>query len=368
MSNTPDAKRPAFFDLSQIKQIPITDVCQSFLGIECFQRSGKTWCKTHSERTASTLLHEEENTFYDFGTHRHGDVIELVSYVMDIEKKDAIKMLAEAYGVEALDLRKDRDPNELTYFEYARIGIAGEIATKNFEFNVDRMPYERIIEISQKYSSLDMNELRKKHPKMYEKVLRQKALPFVRNLRNEYFLDLWAQYKLTCDIGNPSLFFRPDSIAFFDNQIKDLQQTERILARAVQGTSIVLRPTREYDPAKDIEMLSKGEIKPVMGTASYPEMQDAAKETNCSVKYRTVDYGKYVEHMMDEGEDLLYSAFLQSGRVVIGYLEADLERFKPFFEKMKPTPAKTEGERSNSYQRTQSAHRNAEKKRQEPER
>lgn len=355
------AYRSSFYDLSQIKQIPIADVCKNMLGIPCITRSGKVWCKTHKERTESTLLHEDTNTFHDFGTDTHGDNIGLVSHVLGIDRKSAIDQIAQAYHIQPINQRKDMDPNELTLWEYEKIGIAGDKATKNFDFDVERQPIERIYAISEKYS-MSMNELRKQHPKTYEKVIRQKALPYVRRLRNEYFLEVWSRYQTMCNIGNPSLFFRPDQLSYFEDQIKQLKTAERLLGRAIHGTGIKLNPTQDYEPAKDLEMLSKGEIKPVMGTTAYKDMQDASKANNCAVKYRTVDYDKYAQHMMSEANELFYSAFLSAGRVVIGYLEKDLAQFKPFFDKMRP-PQQAKDHKSNDRSKPSPF-----RKRQEPER
>lgn len=340
MSYSPEQKQSAFYDLDQLKQIPILQVCRDFLGLECVVRGGRHWCKAHPERTPSALLNEDRNTFYDFGTQEHGDVIGLVAYVMNIERKDAIKVLAEAYSIAPIDRRKDLAPHELSAWDYAKIGLYADMATKNFIFDVERMPFDKICEISQKYS-IPMNELRKRYPSMYERVLRQKALPHVRTIRNEYFLELWSQYQLTCHIGDPALFFRPDSLHLFDERIKALQDAEQVLKRAIEGTGIELRPPRTYDPAKDLELLSEGKIKPVLGPAGYQELQDAAKLAGCAVKHWTFDYDQYALHMMCEpNNELFYSAFLKAGRVVIGFLESDLDRFKPYFDKMRAGQAK----------------------------
>ena len=333
MSNNTPAKVNPFYEIDRIKEIPIADLCRNVLGLECSRRGDRTWCKLRPERTASTLLNENRNTYYDFGTTEHGDIINLVSSVMHIDYKAAIQFLGETYGIPAADRRQGLSSHELTSWEYAKLGIYADLATKNFEFNTDRMPYERICEISEKYS-IPMNELRKKHPKIYERIIRQKALSHVRGLRNEYYLDLWNQYQTATHMGNPSLFFTPETFAYFDDQLKALREAERILSKAVQGTQIHLRPMGEYEPAKDLELISDGKVKPTLGPAGYQEMQDAAKLADSTVHYRTVDYDRYVQHMMQPAEELLYSAFLRSGRVVIGYLTADYDRFKPYFDQM----------------------------------
>lgn len=365
MDNAAVKNSGAFYDLAQIKEIPIKDICRNFLGIDLVERSGKTWCKTHNEKTHSTQLHENQNTFHNFGTGKHGDNIELVAYVMNVDRKDAISLLADAYGIAPVNQRKGLTPNELTHFEYAKIGLYGDLATKNFVFDVDKMPYERICQISEKFA-MPMNELRKKHPKTYEKVIKQKAYPYVRGLRNDYFLDLWSKYRTFCAVGNPSLFFRPDSIACFSDQIRALEQAERIYDRAIKGTSLKSLSVGIYDPVKDLEMISKGEVKPVMGPVSYGELLDASKLANCDVKNWTFDYGKYVQHMMLEATDMFYCARISAGRVVIGFLESDLEKFKPYFDKMRPERNNQTKEKNNSPARSYS--RSSNNKVNEPER
>lgn len=324
----PPVGKSRLYDYERIKQIPITDVCQEMLGIEVQKRYNKIWCKCRAETSASTLIHPDKNRFYDFGTNIGGDVIQFVSYVLGIDRAEAAKRLTEAYHVPLLHAREGLDAFELTDWEYKQIGLYGDMATKNFDFHADRMSLERLQEISDQYA-IPMNELRRKHPKIYERLVRQKAIPFVRQLRNDYYLDVWGRYQLARAVGDSSLFEREETKKALSAEICNLQFAEKVLARAVKGTSIQLPPLREYDPVKDLECLSKGELKPTLGDASYREMQEAAKKQLTTVKYHTMDYDQYMNTDMSGH---FHSAFLSAGRVVVGYLESDEPEFTPLFE------------------------------------
>jgi len=332
-NNTDFHSSGTYYDMDQMRQIPILDVCRNMLHLDCEQKSGRTWCKTRPERTASTLIHEDKNTFYDFGTQEHGDVIHLVSYVWNMDTKTAINALAKAYDIQPQNASTGLDPNELSLWEYEKIGLSGDSATKNFDFNYDHLSIERMYELSRQYD-MPMNQLRKKHPKIYEKILRNKSFPYIRDLRNEYYLSVWTHYQMMKAIGKPNLFYAPDHIALFDAQIKELQRAERILNRAIHNTKISPLPDRKYDVAEDLSLLLKGEIKPALGPASYNAMKQAARKEGSAIKYKVFDYDSYIKNMLHYTDGLQYSAFLTAGRIVIGYLEKDEAQFRSFFEKM----------------------------------
>jgi hypothetical protein len=327
-----DINRSNFYDLNRLKQIPITDVAQR-LGVALERRHNGTWCKVRKESVPSTIIHTEKNTFYDFGTNTGGDVISFVGYVAELERKDAIRQLAEMYHIEPMNPRTGMASSELTDWEYMQIGIYGDLATKNFDFDMERMPIERVYEISNTYA-MPMNELKKKHTKTYERIMRQKALPYVRELRNSYFLHVWDRYQMAQAVGSPQLFYEGDLQSAFADDLRELIGAERILARAVKDTSIKLRDAREYDPVKDLELLSNGEVKPGLSTVNYDEIQAASKETGCPVKYRTMDYMAYINSDLSQH---FHSAFFKAGKVIVGFLDKDWKDLQPLIEQKKPS-------------------------------
>lgn len=321
-----------FYDLNRLKQIPITDVCQR-LGVTVERRHNGLWCKAREEGVPSTTIHEGKNTFYDFGTNAGGDVISFVGYILELERKDAIRQLADMYHIEPVNPRTGYQSSELTDWEYNQIGLYGDMATKNFDFDMERMPIERIYEISNLYD-MPMNELKKKHPKTYERIIRQKALPYLREMRNSYLLHVWNRYQVAREIGNPQLFYHGDLKSVFGDEIRELTNAERVLRRAVKDTSIKLPSAREYDPVKDLDLLSKGEIKPGLSEVGYSEMQAAAKRAGCAVRYTVMDYSKYLASGLDQQ---FHTAFFKAGRVVVGYLEKDWMKIKPVLASNKPS-------------------------------
>jgi len=320
----------------QLKQIPILDVCSQVLNITPEKRSSTYWCKCRAgERTASTRLYTDENCFYDYGTNTGGDVIELVKYTLDVDFVTAVKMLQDAFHIP--------DPNEHTSvprhtlmdWEYNCIGLYGDRATKNFRFDVDRMSLDHIQQISEKYA-MPMNELRKKHPKIYRRLLIEHALPYVRALRANYLLAVWNHYQFCCKHVTPDYFYVGDMRQKFAEDLNPLIQAEHILRKAAYKTGISLSPPREYDPAKDLDSLLSGTAKPDLGKLTYAELQSLAREKGCNIRYRTVPYDNFCP--TGKLEQFPYSAFLKSGNVTIGYLETDHSALDPILDAMRPLP------------------------------
>lgn len=318
-------ERKPFYDIARIRDIPILEVCQQ-LGIPVEQKGGKPWCKLREERTASTILHPENNTFHDFGTNRHGDAIDLVCEVHGVNKGDAIRFLAEVFHI------SPETPNRhsigLSDWEYRQIGIAGDLATKNFDFDLERQGIERVTQLSQRYG-IPMNDLRQQYPKIYAQILRQKAIPFVKGLRDEYYLEVFSRYSLTKGIGAEHVFQSEQAQVEFSRRIAQLQRAEGVLLRACQGTSIRAYSVGSYEPGTDLSRILSGELKIPLGGKSYWEMNSIAREQGTAVKYQTVDYGKYISGTLDGFQ---HSAFLKKDAVVVGYLEKDYTRIKPVLD------------------------------------
>lgn len=356
---TKPEERGKFYDFEQLKAIPILDVCRDLLGLELEHKHNGWWCKLRGERTASALLHVDKNTFYDFGISTGGDNIELVKLHFDIDKKEAIQRLAEAFHIQPRTQQKARDSNELADWEWERLGLYADVATKNFVFDAERMSIERMYEISEKYK-MPMNELRKKHPKTYERLLKEKAFPFMRQLRNEYYLSIWGRYQTAKSIGNTNLFFAESLQSSFAEDRKFVEQAERALGKAIEGTNIPEQPKRDYDPAKVLESLTNGAIKPTLTEVGYPEMMQAKKDNRCEIEYRTVDYDAYMASPLKDycpltGRKYYHSAFLKAGKVVVGYLSVDEKFIGPVLDTI--APKKQPQYRQSSYNQSRQATR-----------
>lgn len=77
--------------------INIREVAENY-GIHV-DRSGSCICPFHDERTASLKIYESTNSFYCFGCHAGGDVINFVGKLFGLSNLDAAKKLNEDFNL-----------------------------------------------------------------------------------------------------------------------------------------------------------------------------------------------------------------------------------------------------------------------------
>lgn len=318
-----------YYDLTKLRDIPIQDVCQA-LGIQVENRGGRYWCKLRDERTASTILHSEKNTFHDFGSGQHGDAIDMVSTVQGLGKGDTIRFLADTFHI-APEAEKQRETG-LSDWEYRQIGLAGDLATKNMDFDLTRQSVEEVTQLSQRYG-IPMNDLRRQYPRVYEQILRSKAVPYVKQQRYDYYLEVYTKGRLTKAVGVEQLFQSQQIQDDLSTKISQLQRAEGIFRRACENTSIQAYPVEHYEPTEDLKRIQSGEVKIPLGDYSYWEMNKIAGKNHTAVKYRTVDVGEYLSGKLDA---FTHSAFLKQDAVIVGYLESDYRQIKPVLDTMQP--------------------------------
>lgn len=332
------SERNRHYDLSRIRDISILDVCQS-MGIQVETRGGRSWCKIREERTASTLLHPEKNTFHDFGTGQHGDAIDLVSTVQGVNKGDAIRFLADTFHI-VPETGIQRDAG-LSDWEYRQIGLAGDLATKNMDFDLERQDVEKVSRLSQRYS-MPLNDLRRQYPWAYEQILREKAIPYVKVQRYNYYLEVYTQGRLVKEVGAEQLFHSQQIQDALSSRISQLQRAEGILRRACENTALRAYPVGQYEPVQDLIRIQNGEIKIPLGEHTYWEMNKIAGENHTAVKYRTVAFTEYLSGKL---EGFTHSAFLKQDAVVVGYLESDYRQIKPVLDTMEAPRRAAENDR-----------------------
>ena len=200
------SEHPKRYNLDAIKALPILDVCAHF-GIDVEKRGRNYWCRLRPERTPSTILHTDSNTFYDFGTQEKGSSIDLVCKTQDLTAAQAIRALGAAFQLpEETSQQRHIREHIMRPIDYMRIGLYADLATKNFTFPVDSLPLSKLVKIQRKYC-MSMNQLRKEHPKIYNRLLREKAIPYVEDLKNQYYRKVWSHYTLLEMTGNTYLFY-----------------------------------------------------------------------------------------------------------------------------------------------------------------
>jgi hypothetical protein len=192
------------------------------------------------------------------------------------------------------------------------------------------MDLDRIQEISDKYA-MPMNQLKKEHPYTFERLLKRVSIPLIDTFRNSLYMDIWIGRETArkAAAGGQLVFQQQE----YSEDIRQLQEMDEIFNRAIIGTHLKEFPNREYDPAVILRKIDIGEIKPKLGSRSFRQMQKLAKKQQTTVKYRPLDAcAIYLQ-----GEEVLgsipYSAFLDKGKAVFGYLEKDYEKLCPIFER-----------------------------------
>jgi DNA primase len=85
----------------QIKhRLPITEVLSTYITLEPSGTQFKARCPFHNEKTASFSVSPERGLYYCFGCGAKGDIFNFVEQFEGLDKKGALKVLADRAGIE----------------------------------------------------------------------------------------------------------------------------------------------------------------------------------------------------------------------------------------------------------------------------
>lgn len=303
------------YDTAELKAIPIDEVCRAY-GIEVKNRGGGLWCAIRDEKTPSCKLYMQNNTFCDFGNANFGgDTITLTKFVFSCDTKQAIEKLAQTFGIQPI--RRDNYDVDvaLSNWQYAEIGLYGDLASKNFDFDIDKYGIESVRKFAQKYS-MTMNELKKEYPKVYENVLKARALPFLRARANDYYVSLHT-HDLLCSELNIDFAQKPNELERFADNVKELNQAEKIMQQALQDTQIKRRP-KTYNALEDLTAIRTGKLTPDIGNTIYSELKNREALLGRQLQYKEVPVEQYRHANLT---DIPHSAFLKKDKVNVCFSE-----------------------------------------------
>ncbi len=310
------------YSLADVKSVSILDVCDR-LGITVSRRGKHYWCKLRDECNPSTVLHPEHNSFYDFGTQQHGSNIDLVCTVTGKSFPDAVRYLGETFDLTPETYAEKRDRFRImSRTDYARIGLHADLATKNFVYDIAHYPPDKLLDIELRYQ-MPMNTLRKEHPETYARIIRDKDIPYVHQLRELYYLDVWNYYSLLQSTGRAFLFYDSERTqAHFAERTNALEQAERSLYKAGQGTGLRIPEPAHYDPLRVISLMLTDRLTISLGTCSKKDLtrQPAHPCTSFSVSHNTF--------FASDLSTFSYAADLSKDRVTITCRNSDLLKLK----------------------------------------
>jgi len=328
------AKKNSLYDLDEIRAIPILDVC-AHLGLEVKKRGKDYWCKVRNETNASVIIHADRNYFYDFGNKMHGSNIDLVQYVRGgCSIGEAIRDLAKAFHIAPNETREDQFSRPMNQWEYKKIGLYGDMATKNLVFPVADASVNDLLDMEYAYR-MPMNDLKSKHPDVYRHILKTKAIPFVQDKRESYYQSVWNYFCFLKILNRHSAFFDSEKTAAkFEDVTKDLEQSERSLFKACQGTGLLTSQQMTYDPQRVFSYLARGKISFSLGPLSSADVIEQGKATQEKVFEKFASYDDYCAAFLDGHP---HSAEFSQGAVKILCPESE----KAFFDyQFPPRPVK----------------------------
>jgi len=223
-----------------------------------------------------------------------------------------LRELANAFSLKPSVSHKERYAGPMTDWDYQRLGLHSDMATKNLIFPVTTASIAELQEIEQSYR-MPMNQLRTQAPEVYRQILETKAIPNVEYKRNCYYLAVWKHYRFLRMFHREVQFFDSEKTAArFEAETKDLLRTERALYKACQGTGICVPEPKPKDPQRVLSHLLLGQLDIPLGPVSQKQVEAAAKEAEEAVYTWEVPYGDYCAA---ETDGHIHIATLHEGRI-----------------------------------------------------
>lgn len=345
MRNTDNKK--GYYNLDEIKAIPITQILYDFYGIESQPKgSHRAFCDIRGEKTPSCCLYLDTNSYCDFGdSNRGGNVINLVQQLSNCDFYEAVEMLADNYGISSEKHEKNALP---TNSQYRQIGIQADMATKNFSFDIDKYGIQATKNFSDKYR-MSVQELARTDSKIYHNMLKSVAVPHINMTRQSYYSNLYMSYLLCsqfdCDLTEPM----KEEI---QNNITELNSMEKIMVRAITDENLLKYTPQKYNIETDLNAILNGDLEFEIGNVSYVDLKvDSIKEKN-NLAYKKVPYDKFIS--LRSNLDFPYAAYVNGLKREVNFITSaansrKLDNLLNPKKEYKETQAKTVASKSSKY-------------------
>lgn len=335
-----------YYDFEKIKEIPITDVLNDLYGIEV-RYNGRTraYCAIRDEKTPSCCLYLDTNSYCDYGDgNRGGTVINLVQELSNCAFPEAVKILADQYGISPEKTERGMLP---TNSQYSKIGIQADRVSKNLDLDIDRWGLKRVSELSEQYS-MTVQELAREQPKFYHQMLKNVALPYVTEVQNAYYRNLYTSYLFCSSLGAD---LTDSMVEELEGSLADLQKTESIMQRAITDKKLLKFSPKTYNVEKDLSKILNGEIEYEDGNMSYQDLKKQTDRDNKSLVHKKVKYNDWVH--VSTKFDFPYSAYVNGARQEVNIITQSENRLRleELFNKGTPKPKQTEQKKESAAQK-----------------
>lgn len=307
-----------FYNIEELVSIPIQEILHIY-GIEDIKPSGDKFVTSiRNEKDPSFYIYPKTNTFYDFGLSEGGNGLNLVSLLSGCTNKEAFDMLAKMFNIQPINRNGKINNHELTDSQYEKIGIYGDLATKNFDIDVEKYGEKSTKAFTEKYA-MSMNELSKQYPTNYNQTIKLRAIPYVYGLRNEYYQQCLLA-DIFCKECNIDILTRPEQQKALEIYRDISIEADKILQRAIHDPELKKSfKIHNYDIATDIQNIRNGTIQVEMGTIPYAELKTKADKTDEKLCYQKYSLDEFFKLEQGELKSAEYSAFVKADTVNIAY-------------------------------------------------
>lgn len=324
-------KTPTFYDYEELRSISIVDVASAY-GANPEKKGNDYWCRIRdSDKTPSCKLYTKTNTFYDFGIGEGGDTIKLSAYFNNCSYQDGAIYLAEMFGIQSI-----KGQEKITFpsdRQFLMIGIYPDIATKNFDFDLDNFSLEVAEKISEKYH-MSMRSLYEQYPNVYHNVLKTKAVPYVAEMQKYYYTSIVDEIAFTSIFGGDPNYSKEiiENHERFEKLRKlnsNLIMAEKALDLAVQDKNQIYFHRRSYNLVKDYNDFLFGKKTIEYDGENYKMLKKVLAANGKSIAYiNGIPYEKYVTVSEKLSNITPFSAFYKGGKMNIAFDKAFQEQFQ----------------------------------------
>lgn len=170
------------FDLQELKSIPLNEIC-SLYGIDLKKQGKCLKGKIRPEKTPSFSINIEKNMWKDFGINLGGDTIALISYLENVDRTQAMFILADKFNISKTSNNHEGFP---TPHQFKEINIISNRVMSNFIIDLSTQSIDKISKWELKYDSMSIYELAKKNLKLYHKILYSRSYPLIYSERKHF--------------------------------------------------------------------------------------------------------------------------------------------------------------------------------------
>lgn len=323
-------KKP-FYDYEELRAISIIDVASAY-GAEPIKKGNDYWCRIRpSDKTPSCKIYTKTNSYYDFGINEGGDTIKMSAYFNNCSYVEGAEYLAKMFGVQPVTSQeKITFPSDR---QFLLINIYPDVATKNFDFDLDNFPLETAAKISRKFH-MNMRSLYELYPKVYHNVLKTKAVPYVNDMRKIYFTNIVNEITSVTIFGGDPNFPKEiiedgERFEYLRKLASELNTAEKSLELAIQDKKQVKFYRQSYTLYKDYNNVLSGKKMVEFDGEDYITFKKVLLSNGRKLAYiNDIPYEEYTLMHRKLNNTAPFSAFYKGGKVNIAFDETFRQQFQ----------------------------------------